>query len=272
MRSDAGSHALQPSGSAPSAIRTFVGRAEDLLKIRRRLVPDTTDQDTVRFDPQILREAFEQSGLTLKQLADSESTAKNALAGKPVRRTTANIIAKNVSKDRGDLLPAEPSQRLLVVRGLAGVGKTTLTRAAAYDPFLNKAFPDGVLWCSLGEKPLLLPLLRAWARSLAFEGIEKEEDIGQARAVLNRFLSQKRVLVIIDDAWSTVDAMTLAIGGPRCSILVTTRDREVALDLAPDAESRHELGVLSEGDSHAVGEVGSKSGSRASWCCSQVGS
>ena len=39
------------------------------------------------------------------------------------------------------------------LHGLGGLGKTTLARAACDDPAIRTAFPDGVLWATLGQQP-----------------------------------------------------------------------------------------------------------------------
>ncbi|MCP4358588.1 MAG: ATP-binding protein [Chloroflexi bacterium] len=50
-------------------------------------------------------------------------------------------------------------QVLTAVRGWPGVGKTTLTAVLAHDKDIATAFPDGVLWASLGPSPNLLSKL-----------------------------------------------------------------------------------------------------------------
>src|SRR6516162_4045648 len=46
------------------------------------------------------------------------------------------------------------------LRGAGGYGKTTLAMALAHDPDIEAAYPDGILWVELGEKPdSLLPII-----------------------------------------------------------------------------------------------------------------
>ena len=42
------------------------------------------------------------------------------------------------------------------VRGWPGVGKTTVAAALAHDQVLASAFPDGLLWASIGQNPDLI--------------------------------------------------------------------------------------------------------------------
>jgi len=48
------------------------------------------------------------------------------------------------------------AQILTTIKGWPGVGKTTIAAALAHDADLARAFPDGVLWTSLGELPNVL--------------------------------------------------------------------------------------------------------------------
>src|SRR5262249_40314818 len=57
-------------------------------------------------------------------------------------------------------------QRIVVIRGWPGVGKTTLASALANDSDVQKAFSDGALWASLGERPDLLSILASWGTAL----------------------------------------------------------------------------------------------------------
>src|SRR5712671_4088671 len=53
-------------------------------------------------------------------------------------------------------------QPITAMWGIGGVGKTTLAAALTYDPEVRKAFPDGILWTSLGQKPTLLSVFARW--------------------------------------------------------------------------------------------------------------
>ncbi|MBA3533734.1 MAG: hypothetical protein H0T73_17595, partial [Ardenticatenales bacterium] len=62
---------------------------------------------------------------------------------------------------RASLLGHKPSEAVAIttaLRGAGGYGKTTLARALAHDPEVRAAFPDGILWVTLGENPVDLRL------------------------------------------------------------------------------------------------------------------
>jgi hypothetical protein len=59
-------------------------------------------------------------------------------------------------------------------------------------------------------------------------------------------MRDKRVLVLLDDVWEATHALHLAVGGPRCGTLVTTRLDRVARELSPTSDGVYRLGVLSD--------------------------
>jgi len=44
------------------------------------------------------------------------------------------------------------------VQGMGGIGKSVLAAALAYDSEIRQAFPDGIYWLTVGQKPSLLDL------------------------------------------------------------------------------------------------------------------
>jgi NB-ARC domain len=44
------------------------------------------------------------------------------------------------------------------VQGMGGIGKTVLAAALAHDWEVRQAFPDGIYWLTIGQKPKLLEL------------------------------------------------------------------------------------------------------------------
>src|SRR5512142_809744 len=56
-------------------------------------------------------------------------------------------------KARLGLMGETSLQVLTAIRGWPGIGKTTIAAVLAHDPDIATAFPDGVLWTSLGPKP-----------------------------------------------------------------------------------------------------------------------
>ena len=140
-------------------------------------------------------------------------------------------------------------QVLTAVRGWPGVGKTTLTAAIAHDPDIIAAFPDGILWKSLGQAPNILSELTTWGRELGNDRIGNSQSIAEASESLRALLQKQRMLLIVDDVWETEHARPFIVGGTGCAMLITTRDSEVARDLAPMPQDVYVLRVLI--DEHA---------------------
>jgi transcriptional regulator with XRE-family HTH domain len=90
-------------------------------------------------------------------------------------------------------------QILTAMRGLPGVGKTTMAAALAHDADVQNTFSDGILWTSLGPKPELLSGLAAWGRALGADDLLKCHDLPEATNRLAALLRGKRVLIIVDD-------------------------------------------------------------------------
>lgn len=132
------------------------------------------------------------------------------------------------------------------LNGLPGVGKTALAIELAHAPEMNAHFCDGVLWAGLGQQPDLLALLGAWGKALGMHESEMARltDVKERAHAVHREIGSRRLLLIIDDAWTAPAALTFKIGGDNCAHLLTTRSQEIALDFAAaHAQVVQELGA-----------------------------
>jgi WD40 repeat protein len=96
-------------------------------------------------------------------------------------------------------------------------------------------FPDGVLWVTVGEDTAGLELADKITNVVGLlcgtrPGLT---DPLAAGAELGRALGDRRVLLVIDDVWSSAQAEPFLVGGPRAVRLFTTRVRGV---VPPSAE------------------------------------
>jgi NB-ARC domain-containing protein len=138
-----------------------------------------------------------------------------------------------------------PLQVLTAVRGWPGVGKTTLAAALAHDPEIAAAFPDGILWASLGQDAHTLSHLAAWGRAFGIDDLIRG-SIEETSARLTALLRDKRVLLIVDDVWEAAHAVPFKVGGRGCALLITTRLTGVADALAPTPDAIYKLAVLTD--------------------------
>jgi hypothetical protein len=140
---------------------------------------------------------------------------------------------------------SDQRQQITVIRGWPGVGKTTLINALAYDERVKKAFPDGIVWANVGEKPDPSEQLQKWATHFGLHDATKTTKLEEITAELRTYLADKQVLLIVDDVWETVAAAPFKVGGNRCATLFTTRFQDVARELAPTPGHVYVLGPLS---------------------------
>ena len=104
--------------------------------------------------------------------------------------------------------------------GLPGVGKTALALELAY----------GILWAPLGRNPNEMARLAEWARAVEIPSkdmadFSKPEEYAEA---IQKAIGNKRILLIIDDVWSSETARLFRLGGPNCAQLLTTRNSDIA--------------------------------------------
>jgi NB-ARC domain len=137
-------------------------------------------------------------------------------------------------------------QILTALRGLPGVGKTTIAAALAHDPDVQKVFPDGILWTSLGQRPELLSELATWGRALGSDELLHCRDLQEATTRMSGLLRNKRMLLIVDDAWEAKHVIPFKVGGVGCAMLVTTRETGLAKAIAPTDADIYMLEVLTD--------------------------
>jgi TIR domain-containing protein/NB-ARC domain-containing protein len=109
------------------------------------------------------------------------------------------------------------------LKGAGGYGKTTLAKALAHDPDIQDAYFDGVLWVELGEKPDNLLGLIADLIIILTGAPSGLATIDAAAAALGEALGERRILMIIDDAWRERDLRPFLRGGSNTTRLITTR-------------------------------------------------
>ena len=119
----------------------------------------------------------------------------------------------------------------LALRGMGGIGKTTLAIAFAHLPDVQTKFNDGILWTSLGPKPTVRLLLDGWGRALGMD-LQPERDEAACQNRLRQVLHGRRMLIVVDDVWDTIQGNYFKVGGSHCRTLFTTRETPIANDLA----------------------------------------
>lgn len=116
-------------------------------------------------------------------------------------------------------------------------------------------FSDGILWAGLGREANVFSNLSAWGVALGVSQaeIEKHTSVTAMAQAVHGAIGIRRMLLIIDDAWSTEDALAFKLGGPNCAHMVTTRLPEVAERFADEGtitvrelDEEHSLTLLEQ--------------------------
>lgn len=124
--------------------------------------------------------------------------------------------AAATAEDQGDA----PQQ--IGVQGMGGIGKSVLAAALARDRGVRRAYPEGVVWIRMGLQPNVTALMREFATQVAC--MEPFSTVPEGKGVLRRFCADKAMLLVLDGAWDARDVEPFDVLGPRCRILITTRD------------------------------------------------
>jgi DNA-binding SARP family transcriptional activator/tetratricopeptide (TPR) repeat protein len=138
---------------------------------------------------------------------------------------------------------------VVVLSGQPGSGKSTLAVRTAHG--LRAAFPDGQLFVQLsgaGAPRDVNAVLADLLRTLGVHGPAIPDD-PQARAATYRgLLTDRKVLVVLDDAADPAQVRPLLPGTPGCAVLITSRRRLSGLDGA----DRVALGPLAGTDARLL--------------------
>ena len=135
---------------------------------------------------------------------------------------------------RGKILQSLKRQlqqgKSVALYGQPGAGKTTLAIQLANDPDIQAHYPDGILWATLSRSGGVLDEFGKWGAKLgiARDAIADPKSIHAWAGAIHDAIKEKRLLLVIDNAWHVEDAMDLRIGDTHCVHLLTTRFPAIA--------------------------------------------
>ena len=117
----------------------------------------------------------------------------------------------------------------VTIRGIGGIGKSTIAKALCHDPLIKEHFTDGFLWISL------TPPLSSHVNILTevyYRLTDKLFELNNAailKSKIKSFVSTHpcKLLVILDDVWDAGDALVFADVFSSCKIVLTTRKMDI---------------------------------------------
>ena len=109
---------------------------------------------------------------------------------------------------------------------MGGVGKTMLAVVVVEDPEIRAAFPDGIVWLTLGQTPDVLTLQRRLLGWVAPEA-DPPTEVQAGRDALDTALKSRRWLIVLDDVWRHADLRAFEVADTPSRLLITTRDEGI---------------------------------------------
>ncbi len=121
--------------------------------------------------------------------------------------------------------------RVVVLTGKPGVGKSALAVHAAHR--LEERFPDGQLYRDLGgtsARPATVSdVLGRFLRAMGVPGATIPDDVDERAEIYRNLSAHKRMLVLLDDAFTESQVRQLLPGSGSCAVIITSRARLTGL-------------------------------------------
>jgi DNA-binding SARP family transcriptional activator/tetratricopeptide (TPR) repeat protein len=202
-----------------------VGQRDEALDVYRALATRLADELGIDPSPELRR---------LREVAAGAAPARAEPAVVPPRQLPADVsgfTGRVTDLARLDALLSDGQLGRTVVisaiDGTAGVGKTAL--AVHWAHHVRDKFPDGQLYANLrgyAPNPALRPIdaLSGFLRALGMPGEQVPAGLDAAAKAYRELLTDRRVLVVLDNAASADQIRPLLPDGGGCLALVTSRD------------------------------------------------
>jgi DNA-binding SARP family transcriptional activator len=188
----------------------------------------------------------------LNQDSDSSPVSPKAPAQLPA--DLARFTGRESCLDELDASLSSSSVVITSIAGTAGVGKTAL--AVHWAHRVRDQFPDGQLYLNLrgyDDAPATTPAdaLTQFLRGLGVEPDQIPREVDEQASLYRSILSNRRVLILLDNAASEEQVRPLLPGTPGCTVIITSRNDLRGLAALDDAR-RVELDLLTADEAHTL--------------------
>jgi DNA-binding SARP family transcriptional activator/tetratricopeptide (TPR) repeat protein len=257
--------ALYRCGRAAEALALF-GRVRTVLRAELGVDPgpglSEVHEQVLRNAPALLSEPVAASALvTGPEPGEQPSSSWDAPAQLPHDVAGFTGRAQELMWLRGVVAAAQRERQgaqvlaISAIEGCGGIGKTALAVRFAHQ--VADLFPDGQLYVDLrGFHPNAEPLSAGdalgqllFAAGAGGQGLPAE--VGARAALFRSRLTDRRVLVVLDNAVDTAQVEPLLPGGAQAVVVVTSRNRLGGL-VARHGARRLTLDVLTPGEGQAL--------------------
>ena len=144
-----------------------------------------------------------------------------------------NLIPRQKAIDKlREILFTESEETNIAVTAVAGmgaIGKTVLASALCNDPVVQRAFPDGIAWITLGREwnGDSATAMQKLATALGAD-LKNYTDPIVCRNHYEELLQDKTALIVIDDVWERKHLKSFEVNAARSRLLFTTREEGIA--------------------------------------------
>ncbi|MDQ0808403.1 hypothetical protein QFZ63_000117 [Streptomyces sp. B3I7] len=173
----------------------------------------------------------------------------SAVGGHELPMTPGGFTGRQAELEHIDKLLSRDGQTdTVVISGMAGVGKTTL--AVHWARRVADHFPDGRLYVNLrGFGPTAAALtpsaaVRTMLEALRYPSQRIPSGLAAQTALFRRLLTDRRILILLDNARDAEQVRPLLPAVPGCLTLVTSRNQLSGL-IVSEAAQTLTLGMLS---------------------------
>ena len=150
----------------------------------------------------------------ISELPSPTLPAKFTARPKLLKKITTAILETNITLT---------SEVTVTIRGVGGVGKSTLAKAVCHEQSVEKYFTDGFIWISLTPPHSVTDELSKIYNKLTNQQIEGALSFVKDKIQLYMMSNSSKFLVILDDVWEVEDAVVYVEVFRNCKILLTTR-------------------------------------------------